>query len=256
MRTSYVQERGEVDFPEFTGERVYMRDFKQADGLPSDLARWQPTVDQMLAGIKTNDSIFLMIDQGIVEPGMTHRRPGIHVDGVWLPDEKMHGGGRHSTEPRRPPGHRNDPPVEDEPPEVNPHVGDDDQVPGRRLRHQGLILASSVFGAMGYNGTYCALPNKDGSFDDLDLGKLCAMPMWPGSAYAGDALTMLHESIEIPRRCQRTLVRLNVVGWTPDFPKKRDFLRAENWSKLENGNSTRRQTGILRSLAAHARRGS
>jgi len=218
VRTSYVQERGEVEFPEFTGERIYMREFKQADGLPSDLARWQPTVDQMLYGINTEHSIYLMVDQAVVPAGQSHRRPGIHIDGIWLADEKMHG--EHRT--TRPGRHRDRPeqePEETEAPEVDPDIGDDDQIPGRKPWRQSLLLASSVFGAMAYNGTYNALPNKDGSFDNLDMGNLIAVPMWPGSVYAGSAMTMLHESFEIPRPCQRTVVRLNVVGWLPSFKK-------------------------------------
>lgn len=45
---SIVQPRGNVQFPEFTRERVYMREFKKKEGLPFDLRRWQPTVDAML----------------------------------------------------------------------------------------------------------------------------------------------------------------------------------------------------------------
>jgi hypothetical protein len=35
-----------------------------------------------------------------------------------------------------------------------------------------------------------------------------------GRVYAGN-VTMLHESIPVPFDCLRTLVRLNVPGWTP-----------------------------------------
>lgn len=255
MRTSYVQERGEVEFPEFTGERIYMREFKQAAGLPSDLARWQPTVDQMLYGIKTKYPIYLMVDQSIVEAGQSQRRPGVHIDGIWFAKEKMHGEhrttrpGRHRDPEREP----NQPELPDQP-EIDPDTGDDDQIPGRKPWRQGLLLASSVFGAMAYNGDYKAMPNRDGSFNNLDMDKLIAAPMWAGTVYAGDSLKMLHESIALSRRCQRTVVRLNVVGWLPEFPKKRDFPTQENGAKQEN-DSSRRKTGLLRPLTAHARCG-
>ena len=64
MYTSKVVELNEVSFPAWNGERVYMRPFTKRDGLPFDLARWQPTVDQMLQGIDTDSEIYLMIDEG------------------------------------------------------------------------------------------------------------------------------------------------------------------------------------------------
>lgn len=83
---SIVQQRGSVAFPQFMGERHHMRPFFTADGLPSDLARWQPTVDAMLDGIYTEGPVYIMIDEGVVKAGTTHRRPRMHLDGFWIPE--------------------------------------------------------------------------------------------------------------------------------------------------------------------------
>jgi hypothetical protein len=90
---SVMQEVGFVNFPEFTGERIYMREIFKDRPLPRDLKRWQLTVNQMLEGIDTDGPLYLMVDQKIVSPNTSHRRPGIHIDGYWIPAIQAHGGG-------------------------------------------------------------------------------------------------------------------------------------------------------------------
>lgn len=81
-----------VPFAPFTGERVYMRKFERGKPLPSDLARWQDTVDAMLEGVASSGPVFLMVDQAVVEAGRLHRRGGLHVDNYWHEGLSMHGG--------------------------------------------------------------------------------------------------------------------------------------------------------------------
>ena len=51
-----------IPFPEFTGERIYMR--RIVDGIvPPDLARWAPTIEAMLAGVNVGGPVYLMVDQ-------------------------------------------------------------------------------------------------------------------------------------------------------------------------------------------------
>ena len=175
---SSVQKCGRVAFPEFTGERVYMREFTKADGLPFDLRRWQPTVDAMLDGVDSSCPIFLMVDQAKVIAGASHRRGGIHIDGAWLPELQCHGGGGH--------GHRIDGPSDT------------------------LILASDVFGCRGYAGSVFISVGDGGDCSHTDLSGLDEIDFEPGFAYCGDALSMLHESIPLLRDSFRTVVRLNV----------------------------------------------
>ncbi len=94
MFQSILQQRGQVPFPEFRGDRAYMVPFTKRDGLPDRLHRWQPTVDAMLEGIDAPGVIYIMVDEKVVVPGQSHRRPGVHIDGYW---RQMPGGEyRHS----------------------------------------------------------------------------------------------------------------------------------------------------------------
>lgn len=93
MFTSKCELLGDVTFPEFTGERIYMKKFYKNKGLPNEYKRWQPTIDQMLDKIDIDEPIYLMVDQGIVQPNTAHRREGVHIDGYWI-DTELYGMGR------------------------------------------------------------------------------------------------------------------------------------------------------------------
>lgn len=194
MQLSTIQQRGRVAFPEFTGERVYMREFTKAAGLPADLRRWQETVDAMLDGVDASGPIFLMIDQAPVRVATTHRRPGLHVDGYWRPALQAHGGGGHSH--CKPGWHF--------------HAGDD---------AESLILASNVLGCSAYVGHFDGQPGGGGDCGHIDASSLLRVDMEPGRVWAGHTLRMLHEALPVRRDCLRTVVRLNVRGWLPNqFP--------------------------------------
>ena len=223
MQVSNVQQRGRVPFPAFTGERIYMREFTKAAGLPSALARWQDTVDAMLDGVDTSGPIFLMVDQAPVKVATTHRRPGLHVDGYWHPALQAHGGGGgHSSRPAEPVGgHRhNSGGHRGTPTPTTPPVPDVGGHRGRRSGHfhagddaEALILASDVLGCAAYVGEFDGKPASGGDCSHIDAGGLLRVDMEPGRAWAGHTLTMLHEALPVRRGCLRTVVRLNVKGW-------------------------------------------
>ena len=101
---SLIREIGPVPFPEFNRERHYMVPFLKREGLPQHLQHWQPTVDAMLVDIETDSPIYLMVDQGVVKANVSHRRPGMHIDGSRIPGIQAHSDPRgiHSVpEPRR-----------------------------------------------------------------------------------------------------------------------------------------------------------
>jgi hypothetical protein len=192
---SIIEQRGPVMFPQFTGERIYMRAFTQRDGLPFDLARWQPTVDAMLDGIDTDGPIYLMVDQGLVRAGVAQRRPGVHIDGYWLPAIQAHGGGKH--------------------------VGAwDNGSEGRWKRTdtyeapEAIILASSVTAARAFAGEFNGAPGEGGDCSHIDTAGLQEVILQAGCVYTGN-VAMLHESLPVSAACLRTVVRLNVPGWSP-----------------------------------------
>lgn len=187
MQVSNVQQRGAVPFPAFTGERVYMREFAKTAGLPADLTRWQDTVDAMLDGVNASGPIFLMVDQAPVKAATTQRRPGLHVDGYWNPALYAHG--RHGVGGHG--GHRID-----------------------GAESEALILASDVLGCAAYVGEFDGKPGSGGDCAHIDASGLLRVDMEPGRAWAGHTLTMLHEALPVSRDCLRTVVRLNVRGWS------------------------------------------
>lgn len=169
--TSSVTRGGEVSFPEFKGERVYMIPFMKTCGevlLPSSLARWVPTVSQMLSGIESDDKMYLMIDQSSVAAGESHRRAGPHIDGNWCPS-----GG-----------------------DFNPK--------------ELLVLASDAQGCVAYLGAYSPTNvGKGGDCSAIDLAKLSKMPLEANRAHICTVAT-IHESVPLKEAAQRTLVRINV----------------------------------------------
>lgn len=190
---SILEKRGAVTFPAFLGERVYMREFRKKDGLPADLARWQSTVDAMLSGVDVAGPVYLMVDQGLVKAGSTQRRGGLHIDGYWIAESQCHGS--HS-------GRR---------------VGWDT---GPKWKHcdfsepEAVILAGSVCASRALVGTYDGKIGDGGDCRHIDTEGLREVVLREGVAYAGN-VSMLHESTPVVEDCYRTLVRLNVPGWSP-----------------------------------------
>lgn len=183
---SYVQQRRAVKFPQFLGERVYMREFTKQGGLPKDLDRWQGAIDSMLDGIDAPGSIFLMIDQAEVKAGASHRRGGVHVDGYWNPAlyAHGHGGGRH--------------------------------VIGEAYEPEALILATDTMASYAYVGEYEDAPGSGGDCSHIDVSGMLRADIDPGKVWAGHTLTFLHEAVPVKKNCNRTLVRLNIPGWVPN----------------------------------------
>jgi hypothetical protein len=208
---SNIRTIGPVSFPEHTNERVYMVPFFQRTGLPTYLSRWQRTVDAMLEDIKTDGPIFLMIDQGIIQPGRSHRRGGPHIDGNWLPATNSHGGstGGSHTQIRSPD------------PEPDKHVGrppahngllNGDYWSGNGFEPEALILASNVnHSCCAYVGQVEGDPKKGGDCSHLDLSNTERVLLNSNTAYSGN-VTMIHESMPLSYLACRTLVRLNVPG--------------------------------------------
>lgn len=256
MYKSIVQRRGPVTFPEFTGERIYMHEFRKSTGLPPEYARWRDTVEQMLTGIDTDGPIYLMVDQGVVAPGQTHRRPGVHIDGYWNPAMLAHGftGGWGSSyvppsHGYTPPSHGYIPPsptpystpglgisqkpkrpatIKKKEPEVIaplPPLGIPHPKRKRKLdgwasatfdAPEGIVLASDVQGCEALIGRYSGDIGDGGDCSRIDLSGLHRIKMDASTAFAGN-VCMLHQSLPLYAPTQRTLVRLNVPGWSPEL---------------------------------------
>lgn len=77
---------GHVALPEFTGTRVMMMPFAldaPSDSLPATLTQWKPALESIVTHSKVKKGVgYLTIDEAHVKAGTTHRRPGLHVDGI------------------------------------------------------------------------------------------------------------------------------------------------------------------------------
>jgi len=196
---SIVKEKGAVTFPKHTMERVYMKAFHKEVGLPAELKRWQPTIDQMLLEVDTDGPIYLMIDQGLVKANTTHRRKGVHIDGYWVPELQTHGGG-HRTHIHTAGKWQDDIPKW--------NAGSED------WPDEAIILASSVAASAAYIGEWSGEIREGGDCSHLDLSDLQRIALQANKIYVGN-VTMLHESTPVMEDVLRTLVRLSVPGWSP-----------------------------------------
>ena len=196
MFNSKFLQTSSVTFPEFKGEHQYMRKFFKNQGLPSDLARWQETVDQMLIGVETDNPIFIMIDQGVVKSGTSHRRGGKHIDGYWQENINAHGGGHG--------GHR-----------ISASWRTVPKWSTAELKEpEAIILASSIAACNAYVGTWDGIIGEGGDCSNIDTSNMQKVSLQANKTYIGN-VGFIHESIPIDKDVERTLVRLNVKNWEP-----------------------------------------
>jgi hypothetical protein len=84
---------GELVFPEFRGVRVMMMPVRLDDADTLPIEQWRVPFRRLveMSPVKTGTA-YLTIDEALVLAGETHRRPGLHVDGIG-PDGKEAGCG-------------------------------------------------------------------------------------------------------------------------------------------------------------------
>lgn len=200
---SVIVAAGATSFPAFMAERVYMQEFYKDKGLPENLARWQPTVDDLLSDVDTDGPIYLMIDSGAVKAGQAQRRRGLHVDGYWNPEIKAHGYGGHGPVHRPQPSHGG----------KRHCAGAASWEEADFSEKEGLILASSVSACVGYVGDFVGPIKDGGDCSHIDLSGLQKIKMKSHTIYKGN-VTCLHESVPVVQDCERQLIRLNIPGWS------------------------------------------
>lgn len=231
---SKVIKGGDVNFPTFKGERIYMREFFKKDGLPKDISRWQSTVDQMLVDVETDGPIYLMVDEKFVKANSYHRRPGIHIDGYWNPGiQSCHGSNNvntHHSIPQRGPQHSGHSSIKDIVRHgthgYGRHHGIHSSIENM-IRHghlednwetasfktdEAIILASNVSASRGFEGIFQGPIGDMGKCEHLDIRDMKEVIMDANKVYVGN-VTFLHETTMVKQDCYRSLVRLNVPGF-------------------------------------------
>lgn len=170
---------GWCKFPEFSEKRVMMMPYMVEDprgSLPGYLQEYA----QMLScsfPVLSEGVGYLTIDEAIVPAGQTHRRPGLHVDGLggWSGTAAPWAGG----------------------------IG-------------GMYTAASVTASFGWVGEYEAEIGQDGEVKKLNLEKFNAEPLalQRGTVYHCNPL-FLHQSVPLPWTVKRQFVRVSTPSTAP-----------------------------------------
>lgn len=215
MYQSLIKPSVAVPFPAFLGQRIYMEKFHKEEGLPTHMRHWQPTVDAMLTEVDTDNPIYLMVDQGIVQAGVSHRRPGKHIDGYWHHSIRAHGstGGGHCSTPE---DQKSNSSGHGPRPHMAGRYGNDDWSKATLEHPEAIILASDIVGCKAFLGEWHYPMGHGGNCADMDTSGMQELILEAGRAYIG-SVGMVHESIPQTRNIKRTLVRLNVADWEPKF---------------------------------------
>lgn len=84
MLDSFFYSLGQVRFPAYAGRQQYMHKFDpHAPTMPAGMEEYIPMISFLTWEAEVTDPVFVTIDEKIIQPGMSQRRPGPHVDGCF-----------------------------------------------------------------------------------------------------------------------------------------------------------------------------
>lgn len=187
MFESKYEERGPVDLPDFSGIRVMMMPLilGMGDSIPPMLDRWRGTLAKLFDFCPQHKGQvgYLTIDEKHVKASTTHRREGLHVDGVLNGRAGGWGGGGGG---------------------------------GWGASGTGMLTVSNPAGCRAWRGTFDGWPGNDGECDHLrdQLGD--GELFKPNTCYWVDGLCV-HESVPMEKDVDRTFCRLSMPSTAPWF---------------------------------------
>jgi hypothetical protein len=152
------------------------------------LEAWNEVVHEVSSMIsdRISGTAFLTVDQREILPGITHRRPGVHFDGVWIPEINAHrtGGGRHRTD--------------------------------NSLDKSGIILVSDYSMCRGWNGVFEGNPGPGGDCEPLRdaLEASESFMIDHNEVFWGNAM-FIHEGLQASVPVKRTLMRISLPADAP-----------------------------------------
>lgn len=172
-----------VALPAFSGTRVMMMPLVlgRLDSIPEMLLHYRQTLGQLFSFRPQHDGQvgYVTIDEKTVEAGKTHRRTGLHVDGVFQGRSGSWGGGWGS-------------------------VGN------------GMVTVASHVGCRAFAQEVVGEPGFDGECDHLAAQLVNGLDFQAHQAYWVDGLCV-HESLPQPTRVDRQFVRLSYPSTAPWF---------------------------------------
>lgn len=167
-----------VVLPDFKGRQLYMHEVDAASPRMLDgYEDYNEVVSSLLASAGyTSGPAFVTVDEKVIQPGMSQRRPGPHVDGHFIKSKQRwgHDGWNHFC---------NEVPI--------------DRMP--------IIVAASVPGCRAWRGTFDATPRDDGDLSHVELGEGELLPSNVGYLLSPDCI---HESLRFEQETQRAFLRI------------------------------------------------
>ncbi len=180
---SHLKKVGQVKLPQPTGIRVMMMPFHLHDpdgSLPDYIRPWSDVLNVMCAG---DEGIgYLTIDEAIIPDGETHRRPGMHVDGVG-PKGDLSGGWGGG---------------------------------GGYAGTYGMKMVSSHVGCRAWEQTFLGMPGPDGDCSHLasQIDPRTEVIMGPGEVWHCAALCV-HEALPMDGMTYRQFCRISMPSGSP-----------------------------------------
>ncbi len=181
---SQVDDLGPLELPAYSGVRWMMLPFRLED-VKRTITRedWHEALQRMVALAPVQEGVgYLTIDEAEVAVGETHRRPGIHVDGV-----NEHGG-----------------------------IGGWGGSRGGEWGVGGMIVVASHTGCRAWAGDFEARIGLNGDCSHMKamLRDEDAIPLLGGRAYRLNE-TCVHEPLPLAARTKRQFVRLSMPSEAP-----------------------------------------
>lgn len=206
MINSIYRPLREVTFPEFSGIRIMMMpvEFSNMDSIPNSLEGYKPMIEKLFNEVPDEKGVgYLTIDEKFLKKGETHRRPGLHVDGMFNGGIKggWGGGGWGGSQPI-PSG----------------SWGGGGGWGGSNSSTGGFILASNVPGCRAWKQTVWSDPINDGECGHMEefLKDENSEVLKGGIAYWLNPMCV-HESLPMDEDKQRQLIRLSFPNDCPWF---------------------------------------
>lgn len=244
MFSSKIRHLGEVKLPEAHGIRIMMMPFKTEDvegTLPEYLQHYVPLITTLCDFATGPHGVgYLTIDEALVRKGESHRRPGLHVDGIgplktaggWASDPGGWGGSSYERGPwASEPGGWAAPTKTYRggwAPEPGPWAGCGartlpqytmggwSSTPAGAWARRGMVLVSSHYGCRGWAQDFEGYPGPNGVCEHLEdqLDPSSEIKMLANHAYWCDALAV-HESMPMTEDTFRQLVRVSAPSDAP-----------------------------------------
>jgi hypothetical protein len=206
---SKISEVGTFHLPEFNGDRLYMHALDVQDPqLPSRVGRYRPLIDQLMPYVPLKEGIvYLTIDEKMIVPGTSHRRPGAHIDGIWQPAVQAHSiPPTHIIPAPSPSQTRLQTRLKSGGHDIPSPGWNDPEVDGG-----GLILLANQVGCRAYVGDFDCVPGSGGDCEHI-RDQLDAAPsflMKANKAYLCNVWGV-HESLPATQQTRRSLVRITL----------------------------------------------